>query len=72
MPPALAPLEVEPLVPDALEALLLSELLGADELVAAEPVPEDDPDMLRVALGPVELHAASASAHARGMIHLVI
>jgi hypothetical protein len=41
-------------------------------LPPAEPMPEAVPDAEPEAVGPVELHAASANAQAKDRIHLVI
>jgi hypothetical protein len=75
VPPALAPLAVPllPLVPDALDDLLVSELLDGEVALVepeADPMPDEEPEV--VALGPGEEQAASTKAQAKGMIHLVM
>jgi hypothetical protein len=77
VPPELAPaaVPVVPLVPDEEVDLLVSELLDGVVAVAepdAEPMPDDDPEVVPEALGPVDEQAASTKAQAKGMIHLVM
>jgi hypothetical protein len=60
-------LELEPYPPDAPE--LLGEVTVPVEEPEPEPMPEVEPEVLPE---PVVPHADSTSAHAKGMVHLII
>jgi hypothetical protein len=69
------PVLVEPVLPE--ESALPDALAPLEPLDVTPVVPVPLPmpvlaDVVPVAFGEVELHAASTSAHANGMIHLVM